>query len=95
MIKTLEEFSRRVDELKARIDEHRKQPRAARSEREPWITEFRNILRATQESPTSLRNRVALPEGRSTPSTRRPSAACRKATCGWSSRSPRSTATAA
>ena len=36
-----------------------------------------------------------LSEDRSTPSTRRPSAACRKATCGWSSRSPRSTATAA
>ena len=57
MIKTLEEFSRRVDELKARIDDHRKN-KGRPQQREPWLTEFRNILRATQESPTSLRNRV-------------------------------------
>jgi len=57
MIKTLEEFSRRVDELKARIDEHRKTRGRARG-REPWLAEYRNILRATQETPTSLRNRV-------------------------------------
>ena len=58
MIKTLEEFSRRVDELKARIDQHRGVGGPAR-EREPWIAEYRNILRATQETPTSLRNRVS------------------------------------
>jgi RNA polymerase primary sigma factor len=57
MIKTLEEFSRRVDELKARIDDHRKN-KGRPQQREPWLTEFRNILRGTQESPTSLRNRV-------------------------------------
>jgi RNA polymerase primary sigma factor len=57
MIKTLEDFSRRVDELKARIDEHRRN-RGPQKEREPWVMEFRNILRATQETPTSLRNRV-------------------------------------
>ncbi len=57
MIKTLEEFSRRIDELKARIDEHRK-TRGRPRQREPWLTEYRNILRATQETPTSLRNRV-------------------------------------
>jgi RNA polymerase primary sigma factor len=57
MINTLEDFSRRVDELKARIDEHRRH-RGALKEREPWLMEFRNILRATQETPTSLRNRV-------------------------------------
>ncbi len=57
MIRTLEEFSRRVDELKARIDEHRKSGGSA-SHRDPWLTEYRNILRATQETPTSLRNRV-------------------------------------
>jgi RNA polymerase primary sigma factor len=57
MIKTLEDFSRRVDELKARIDEHRRIAGSAK-EREPWIVEFRSILRATQETPTSLRNRV-------------------------------------
>ena len=57
MINTLEDFSRRVDELKARIDEHRRH-RGSPKEREPWLMEFRNILRATQETPTSLRNRV-------------------------------------
>ncbi len=57
MIKTLEDFSRRVDELKARIVEHRNVGGAPR-EREPWTVEFRSILRATQETPTSLRNRV-------------------------------------
>ncbi|HUT91419.1 MAG TPA: sigma-70 family RNA polymerase sigma factor [Thermoguttaceae bacterium] len=56
-VNTLDEFSRRVDELKARIDAHRKAKGTPR-EREPWIMEVRNILRATQETPTSLRNRV-------------------------------------
>lgn len=58
MIKTLEEFSRRVDELKARIDEHRRARRQPK-EREPWVKEYRSILRATQETPSSLRQRVA------------------------------------
>jgi len=58
MIKTLEEFSRRVDELKARIAEHHKTGGRIRGH-EPWLAEYRNILRATQETPTSLRNRVA------------------------------------
>ncbi|MCS7239368.1 MAG: sigma-70 family RNA polymerase sigma factor [Thermoguttaceae bacterium] len=58
MIQTLEEFSRRVDELKARIDAH-KQSGGPPKERKPWLIEYRNILRATQETPTSLRNRVA------------------------------------
>jgi len=58
MINTLEEFSRRVDELKSRIDQHRSVGGPAR-EREPWIAEYRNILRATQETPISLRNRVS------------------------------------
>ena len=56
-INTLEDFSRRVDELKARIVEHRR-AKGPRKEREPWLMESRNILRATQETPTSLRNRV-------------------------------------
>jgi len=56
-INTLEDFCRRVDELKARIEEHRRAKRPPK-EREPWLMEFRNILRATQETPTSLRNRV-------------------------------------
>jgi len=56
-INTLEDFSRRVDELKARIEEHRRAQGLAK-ERKPWLMEFRNILRATQETPCSLRNRV-------------------------------------
>jgi RNA polymerase primary sigma factor len=58
MIRNLDEFSRRIDELKARIDDHRKNRQPA-EQREPWLMEFRSILRATQETPTSLRNRVA------------------------------------
>ena len=57
MIGTLEDFSRRVDELKAKIDEGKKARRSA-DEREEWLKEFRGILLATQESPTSLRNAV-------------------------------------
>jgi RNA polymerase primary sigma factor len=57
MIKALEDFSRRIDELKAKIAEHRtaKLPLA---ERAHWVAEYRNILCTTQETPTSLRNRV-------------------------------------
>ena len=62
MIKTLEEFSRRVDELKQRIDEHRRSKGKPRH-REPWVIEYRNILRASQESPSSLRNRVRYLKG--------------------------------
>ena len=57
MIRTLDEFSRRVDTLKAQIDAHKK-ARGSINERRPWISEVRNILRAAQETPTSLRNRV-------------------------------------
>jgi len=57
MINNLEEFSRRVDELKARIGQH-KRARNGSNEHEPWLMEFRSILRATQETPTSLRNRI-------------------------------------
>jgi RNA polymerase primary sigma factor len=56
-IDLLAEYSRRVDQLKALIDEH-KQNRLPAKEREAWIKEYRNLLRATQETPTSLRNRV-------------------------------------
>ncbi len=57
MIRTLEDFSRRVDGLKAQIDAHKK-AKGPLAERKSWIIEYRTILRATQESPTSLRNRV-------------------------------------
>jgi RNA polymerase primary sigma factor len=57
MIKTLEEFSRRVDELRERVGLHAA-AKGPYKEREPWIQEYRNILCTTQESPTSLRNRI-------------------------------------
>ncbi|MBO7725052.1 MAG: sigma-70 family RNA polymerase sigma factor [Thermoguttaceae bacterium] len=57
MIETLEKFSARVDELQNWIAEHKAAGRPLH-ERAHWAEEFRNILRTTQESPTSLRNRV-------------------------------------
>ena len=57
-IKTLEHFSRRVDELRQKLQTH-KPTRGASDERAAWLKEFRTILRVTQESPASLRRRVA------------------------------------
>ncbi len=57
MIRTLEDFSTRVDELKMRIDESKKARRPL-DERRAWLSEYRNILLAVQETPTSLRRRV-------------------------------------
>ncbi|WP_390620157.1 sigma-70 family RNA polymerase sigma factor [Blastopirellula retiformator] len=56
-IGTLEDFSKRIDDLKARIDEH-KQAKGHEADRADWVAEYRNILVATQETPTSLRRRV-------------------------------------
>jgi RNA polymerase primary sigma factor len=58
MICTLEGFSDRIEELRAQMEQARKDRRPA-SERKELVVEFRNILRVTQETPTSLRNRVA------------------------------------
>jgi RNA polymerase primary sigma factor len=57
MIRTLDEFSRRVDRLKAQLEEQ-KRTKVPQTERDPLLTEYRGILLATQETPTSLRNRV-------------------------------------
>ncbi len=57
LIPTLQEFSKQVDELKAKIDAHKK-ARKPPSDRKAWLREFRGILMATQETPTSLRNAV-------------------------------------
>ncbi|MGC4007155.1 MAG: sigma-70 family RNA polymerase sigma factor [Pirellulales bacterium] len=57
MIRTLEQFCSRVDTLRRMIVEH-KRNKGPSSERQAWITEYRTIVRACQESPTSLRNRV-------------------------------------
>jgi len=57
-IANLEGFATRVNELRERIAEHRK-AKGAPEERAAWISECRNILMATQETPTSLNNRVS------------------------------------
>jgi RNA polymerase primary sigma factor len=57
LIKTLEEFSRRIDELKSQIDSY-KRSKTPLVDRKKWIIEFRSLLRAVQETPKSLRNRV-------------------------------------
>ena len=54
MIRPLEEFSARVDALRAKL-----KGKGSAAERAAWLAEYRSILRITQETPTSLRNRVA------------------------------------
>jgi RNA polymerase primary sigma factor len=61
MIGQLEQFSKRIDELKAHIDQIRRE-RKPMAERKPLLVEYRNILRALQETPTSLRNRISEPK---------------------------------
>lgn len=56
-IKTVEDFCRRVDELKGKIEAHKK-TRGPAAERKSWLSEYRSILMATQETPSSLRARV-------------------------------------
>ena len=56
-IKTLADFSRRVDYLLGEIAAHKKAKKPA-NDRAAWIKEVHGILLATQETPTSLRNRV-------------------------------------
>ncbi|HEY6564551.1 MAG TPA: sigma-70 family RNA polymerase sigma factor [Pirellulaceae bacterium] len=57
MIKTLHDFSRRVDDLRHRIAAHKK-TRGPADERQTWLREVRHILWISQETPTSLRNGV-------------------------------------
>ncbi len=57
MIKVVEDFSRRIDELKATLTSMKKTRRSL-AERKPLMVEYRSILRCTQETPTSLRNRI-------------------------------------
>ncbi len=56
-IDVLAKFSRQVDDLKAKI-QRMKLEKAPAEELRPLIREYRSILRQTQETPTSLRNRV-------------------------------------
>ena len=57
-IPTLDEFVRRLDELKSKIDAHKrmKQPPSAR---QGMVNEYRAILKACQETPRSLKRRVS------------------------------------
>lgn len=57
MIPTLEQFSRRLDFLKAQIAQYRK-TKTPVDQYAAQLKEFRTILRATQETPTSVRHRV-------------------------------------
>ena len=50
MIRTVEDFSSRVDELLEKVAEHKK-ARKPEEERQPWMNEIRTILMACQESP--------------------------------------------
>ena len=58
-IRSLEEFSRRAEELHLKIENH-KLGKGAPAERKQWQSELRSILVATQETRSSLRNRVML-----------------------------------
>jgi RNA polymerase primary sigma factor len=62
MIPTLEEYSNRVDALRAQIKHHKASGRPEH-ERRHLVDEYRNILQLTQETPTSLRNRIAYVKG--------------------------------
>ncbi|WP_409994417.1 sigma-70 family RNA polymerase sigma factor [Bremerella cremea] len=55
-IGVLEEFCRRVNELKARLDDH-KAANTPMEDRQPLLAEYRNLLMATQETPKSLNRR--------------------------------------
>jgi len=57
MISQLEQFSGRIDDLKCKL-EIMKAERRPLSECKPLLVEYRNILRALQETPSSLRNRI-------------------------------------
>jgi RNA polymerase primary sigma factor len=59
MIRTLEDFQRRLEELRAKIDAHKRE-KGPIAERKSWLSEYRAILLATQETPSSLKNRVML-----------------------------------
>jgi RNA polymerase primary sigma factor len=58
MIRILEDFSRQIDDLQAKIVSSRGVRQLA-EERKQWLQQFRTILVVTQETPTSLRNRIA------------------------------------
>ncbi len=58
-IRALEQFSRRLDDLKDRITESSKN-KQSKEQRERLVREYRQTLWVLQETPTSLRRRVAV-----------------------------------
>jgi RNA polymerase primary sigma factor len=56
-IKTLEDFSQRLDELRTKVAENKRHKGSA-AERKALVAEFRSLLLTTQETPKSLRHRV-------------------------------------
>jgi RNA polymerase primary sigma factor len=56
-IRILEEFSRRIDEIKLKL-EVLKRNRGPAADRANLLSEYRTILLACQETPTSIRNRL-------------------------------------
>jgi RNA polymerase primary sigma factor len=56
-IRAVEDFDRRVQELSAKVKQHKKD-RHAPSERKAWVQEIRSVLMACHETPTSLHNRI-------------------------------------
>ncbi|MGB6042677.1 MAG: sigma-70 family RNA polymerase sigma factor [Pirellulales bacterium] len=59
MIFTLEDYSNRIDELKAKMKSHKRSRRVENDEIKKVRSEYRNILWALQETSVSLRNRIA------------------------------------
>jgi RNA polymerase primary sigma factor len=57
MIGQLEQFSTRIDQLGTQIEQMKREKKTP-AERKPLLIERRNILRALQETPSSLRNRI-------------------------------------
>ena len=95
LMKRLEQISARMGELRHPARGPPRRPRPARKTGPTCQKELKDLMRITLETPESLRKRGRADERPVPTSTSRPSASSPAATCGWSSRSPRSTATAA
>lgn len=81
MIKALEEFSHRVDELKARVDEHRRAGGLIRGASRRWWSSA--IFSAPRRKPPPASATASTSSTTSTRGTRRPNEVCPRATCGW------------
>ena len=93
LMKKLEQISVRMDELENQIEGLRTDGGCS-EDLANFEKELQDYMRMTLEEASGLRKHVEVVKSAS-PSTNRPSATCRAATCGSSSPSPRSTAIAA